>query len=489
MQNPTEAKRIMEAALLSSQEPLSLNDIRRLFDNEIGADTLRRLLDELREDWSERAIELANLSSGWRFQTRPDFQKFVDRLNPDKAPRYSARRDGDAGDHRLPAAGVARRHRGHPRRRRGRLRSSSRWKPAAGSTSSAIATRRGARRSTPPPSPSSTTLGCARWKSCRRWKKSPGPCSLSPRPPRPPRNPRPTSPSQRRSQSPTLTPAPTPLRPTTLTARPRPPAPATPSSGETPAPAPASVSCERLQKLLAAAGFGSRREIETWISAGRISVRGQVAKLGDRARPGDEVLLDQKRISFGESKGTPRVILYHKPVGELVTRSDPDGRPTVFANLPPMSPGRWVNVGRLDFNTSGLLLFTDSGELANDLMHPRTEIEREYEVRVQGGLSEELIHQLRNGVELEDGPARFLSLRPISDRKQEGINRWYRVVLAEGRNREVRRMIEAVGARVSRLIRVRFGPVVLPGHLAAGRSEELDTSKIQVLINATKGSP
>ena len=214
-----------------------------------------------------------------------------------------------------------------------------------------------------------------------------------------------------------------------------------------------------------------------------------MAKLGDRARPGDEVLLDQKRISFGEGKGTPRVILYHKPVGELVTRSDPDGRPTVFANLPPMSPGRWVNVGRLDFNTSGLLLFTDSGELANALMHPRTEIEREYEVRVQGGLNDEVIHRLRNGVALEDGPARFLSLRPISDRKQEGINRWYRVVLAEGRNREVRRMIEAVGARVSRLIRVRFGPVVLPGHVAAGRWEELDASKIQVLINATKGSP
>jgi len=218
-----------------------------------------------------------------------------------------------------------------------------------------------------------------------------------------------------------------------------------------------------------------------------VSVRGQVAKLGDRALPGDEVLLDQKKIIFGEKTQAPRVLLYHKPVGELVTRSDPEGRPTVFAKLPPISPGRWVNVGRLDFNTSGLLIFTDSGELANELMHPRTEIEREYEVRVQGGLSEGAVRQLLEGVQLEDGPARFISLRNLTEKRQEGTNRWYRVVLAEGRNREVRRMIEAAGARVSRLIRVRFGPLVLPGHLPPGRWEELGENRIRTLLDAAKG--
>ena len=242
-----------------------------------------------------------------------------------------------------------------------------------------------------------------------------------------------------------------------------------------------------MQKLLAAAGFGSRREIETWITAGRVSVRGQVAKLGDRAKPGDLVLLDGKEIKIGAAKGVARVILYNKPVGELVTRSDPEGRATVFDKLPKLSPGRWVAIGRLDLNSAGLLLFTDSGELANQLMHPRHEIEREYEVRVQGGLGAEAQRQLLAGVALEDGPARFLRLEPIAQRKDTGTNRWYRVVLAEGRNREVRRMVEAAGGRVSRLIRVRFGPVVLPGHLAPGRWEEVDASKMNALLDATKG--
>ena len=243
---------------------------------------------------------------------------------------------------------------------------------------------------------------------------------------------------------------------------------------------------ERLQKLLAAAGFGSRREIETWIAAGRVTVRGRIAKLGDRAGQGDQVLLDGKEIKFSTSPSQPRVIVYHKPVGELVTRSDPEGRPTVFDKLPKLSPGRWVAIGRLDFNSSGLLLFTDSGELANRLMHPRQEIEREYEVRVQGGLSEEAMRQLLAGVELNDGSARFKRLEVIQGKKETGVNRWYRAVLAEGRNREVRRMVEAAGARVSRLIRVRFGPVVLPGHLPPGRWEELDASKITSLSGAQR---
>ena len=210
-------------------------------------------------------------------------------------------------------------------------------------------------------------------------------------------------------------------------------------------------------------------------------VRGQVARLGDRASFGDEVLLDGKPVRFAETKSQPRVIAYHKPVGELVTRRDPEGRPTVFEKLPKLSPGRWVAIGRLDFNSSGLLLFTDSGELANQLMHPRQEIEREYEVRVQGGLNADAIKKLLAGIELEDGPARFLRLEAIQGKKDSGTNRWYRVALAEGRNREVRRMVETVGGRVSRLVRVRFGPVLLPLDLAPGQWTELRADLVKSL--------
>ena len=215
-------------------------------------------------------------------------------------------------------------------------------------------------------------------------------------------------------------------------------------------------------------------------------MRGQVAKLGDRANPGDLVCLDNKEIKFSANAGTPRVIAYHKPVGELVTRSDPEGRPTVFDKLPKLSPGRWVAIGRLDFNTSGLLLFTDSGELANQMMHPRQEIEREYEVRVQGGLTDDAVRQLLAGVQLDDGPARFLSLKPVSEKKQEGTNHWYRVVLAEGRNREVRRMVEAAGGRVSRLMRVRFGAVALPLDLPPGRTLELGSKVVEEIVRNSK---
>ena len=186
------------------------------------------------------------------------------------------------------------------------------------------------------------------------------------------------------------------------------------------------------------------------------------------------------------SKTRPRVIAYHKPVGELVTRHDPEGRPTVFDKLPKISPGRWVNVGRLDFNTSGLLLFTDSGELANQLMHPRGEIEREYEVRVQGGLSPDAVRKLLEGVELEDGPAKFKRLEPLQGKRDGGTNRWYRAVLAEGRNREVRRMVEAAGGRVSRLARVRFGPVALPLDLAPGHALELGARVLDEIVRTAK---
>lgn len=217
-----------------------------------------------------------------------------------------------------------------------------------------------------------------------------------------------------------------------------------------------------------------------------MTVRGQVAKLGDRASPGDLIFLDDKEIKIGANRSTPRVIAYHKPIGELVTRSDPKGRPTVFDKLPKLSPGRWVAIGRLDLNSSGLLLFTDSGELANRLMHPRQEIEREYEVRVQGGLDAEAVRRLLAGVELEDGPARFKRLEAIASRKDTGTNRWYRAVLAEGRNREVRRMVEAVGSRVSRLMRVRFGPARLPLDLPAGGAVELGSEAVAEIVRTTK---
>ena len=240
----------------------------------------------------------------------------------------------------------------------------------------------------------------------------------------------------------------------------------------------------RLQKLLAAAGLGSRREIESWIEAGRIGIAGRIAKLGDRARASDEISLDGKPLQIARpSAGAshPRVLVYHKPVGELVTREDPGGRPTVFSRLP---PGRWVAVGRLDINSAGLLLFTDSGDLANRLMHPRYEVEREYAARVQGRLSAEALDKLRRGVQLEDGMARFSSIQEAPARESAGTNRWYRVSLHEGRNREVRRLFEAVGGRVSRLIRVRYGVVRLPADLDPGHWRELDSAAVQGLFGS-----
>jgi len=241
---------------------------------------------------------------------------------------------------------------------------------------------------------------------------------------------------------------------------------------------------ERLQKLLAAAGFGSRREIETWIAAGRLKVNGAAAKLGDRAAPGDLVELDGRALALKAPGAQPRVLLYHKPDGEMVTRSDPQGRPTVFERLPAIPGGRWVAVGRLDINTAGLLLLTDSGELANRLMHPRHEVEREYAVRVLGELRPEESATLLAGVALEDGTARFDKLEASGS--AEGANRWYRVVLREGRNREVRRLFEALGRKVSRLLRVRYGPVELPRELRPGRWIELDKKSIEEIVKTAK---
>jgi len=238
---------------------------------------------------------------------------------------------------------------------------------------------------------------------------------------------------------------------------------------------------EKLQKILARAGHGSRREVEAMLQAGRISVDGKIATLGDRVEmhAGTKIRLDGHVLSIIESQDTVcRVLAYYKPEGELCTRSDPEGRPTVFDRLPKMRGSRWVAVGRLDVNTSGLLLFTTDGELANRLMHPSREVEREYAVRVFGQIDDEKIKQLSRGVQLEDGPAAF---RSIKYQGGEGLNQWYNVTLTEGRNREVRRLWEAVGVQVSRLIRVRYGDLTLPKGLPRGGYKELDLPETNYL--------
>ena len=237
---------------------------------------------------------------------------------------------------------------------------------------------------------------------------------------------------------------------------------------------------ERLQKVLAQAGIGSRREMEEWIAAGRISVNGVAAHLGQSVVPTDKIKIGGRLVNVRfTTTRTPRVVMYHKPEGEIVSRDDPEGRPSVFNALPRIRGGRWIAIGRLDFNTSGLLLFTTSGELANKLTHPSSELVRDYAVRVLGDLTLEAQQQLLSGIELEDGPASFASL---ADAGGEGANHWYRVTLFEGRNREVRRMFEAVGCTVSRLIRVRYGPFNLPPQLKRGRVHELDEAEVKALM-------
>jgi 23S rRNA pseudouridine2605 synthase len=238
---------------------------------------------------------------------------------------------------------------------------------------------------------------------------------------------------------------------------------------------------QKLHKMLAQAGLGSRRELEEWIIAGRVSVNGKPAHVGQRIGPQDRVKVNGRPVNLKFAPRTPRVLIYHKQEGEIVSRDDPEGRPSVFDKLPRIGGGRWVNVGRLDFNTEGLLIFTSSGELANRLMHPRYELEREYAVRVIGELQPEQEQALLDGIELEDGEAHFTTLM---SRGGEGTNRWYHVTLNEGRNREVRRMFEAIGVQVSRLIRVRFGPVSLSPRLKRGMSYELPEEEVRTLLKA-----
>ena len=236
---------------------------------------------------------------------------------------------------------------------------------------------------------------------------------------------------------------------------------------------------ERLQKVMAQSGHGSRRNIDILIAQGHVTINGQLAKLGDSVGPNDKVKLDGRLIKLRFGGDLPRVLLYHKQTGEIVTRDDPEKRPTVFDRLPKVNGGRWVSVGRLDFNTEGLLIFTTNGELANRLMHPRFEVEREYAVRVLGELTEEHKAKILSGIDIEGESCKFDS---IEDRGGDGANRWYHVVLTEGKNREVRRMMEALGLTVSRLIRVRYGPVELPGFLKRGMMREMQEEDVQNLL-------
>lgn len=236
---------------------------------------------------------------------------------------------------------------------------------------------------------------------------------------------------------------------------------------------------ERLQKLLSRAGVGSRREVDAWIQEGRVTVNGQVAHPGERALGSDRIAVDGKPVESRSADAVVRrVLVYNKPEGEVTTRNDPEGRPTVFDNLPRLKDQRWIGVGRLDINTTGLMLFTTDGELANRLMHPSSEVDREYAVRIFGDVDDDMIQRLRDGVLLEDGVAAFSDISPAGGR---GQNQWFHVTLMEGRNREVRRLWESQGVRVSRLKRVRYGPVFLPSRLSVGRWEELDQKGVDDL--------
>ncbi len=243
---------------------------------------------------------------------------------------------------------------------------------------------------------------------------------------------------------------------------------------------------EKLQKVLARAGVGSRRQMEKWIEQGRVSVDQRRAKLGDRVDSSQIIRVDGRVVAGLDNLESCRVLRYYKPEGEMCTRSDPAGRPTVFDHLPRLRKGRWVVVGRLDINTVGLLLFTTDGELANRLMHPSQEIEREYAVRVLGHVSDTMLRRLVAGIRLDDGPARFDSIRDASG---DGANHWYRVTLREGRKREVRNLWQAVGIKVSRLIRVRYGPIRLPRSLRTGKWDELRAPDITALRSAAGLEP
>ena len=251
------------------------------------------------------------------------------------------------------------------------------------------------------------------------------------------------------------------------------------------APVQKKVPGEKLQKILARAGFGSRREVEKLIAEGLVKVNGKVAQLGDRAFPDDKIKVRDHEVRETRlAKQPTQVILYNKPEGQVTSRKDEKGRDTVFQHLPRIINSRWVAIGRLDMNTSGLLIFTNNGELANRMMHPSYEVEREYSVRVFGEVSEDTLKQLKKGIKLDDGWAKFDRIVKLPQQDDESLNQWYKVVIKEGRNREVRRMWEAVGVQVSRLIRTRYGQFQLPRNLRQGKSEALTWRQVNQLLKS-----
>src|SRR2546427_1402699 len=325
----------------------------------------------------------------------------------------------------------------------------------------------------PRPSSFATISPCVPPPTCRRWHSSTTPPSWTyPSPPQSPR--RPSSRSRARS-SPHRHPHPltSPHPRGTQGAMHRNP---TRRSTE-----PVFTEPQRLHKVLAQCGYGSLRGLEELIIAGRITVNRQPAEVGQKVGPNDQIRINGELVRLRFAPPRTRVLLYHKPTGEIVSRSDPEGRPTVFDKLPRLGSAKWIAVGRLDFNSEGLLLFTTSGELANRLMHPRYEVEREYSVRIVGTISPEQERALREGVPLDDGMARVTSL---SDEGGEGTNHWYKVTLPEGRNREVRRLFEALGLMVSRLIRIRYGVVAMPPQLKRGQMAELEQAELARLLDA-----
>lgn len=244
---------------------------------------------------------------------------------------------------------------------------------------------------------------------------------------------------------------------------------------------------EKLQKILARAGYGSRREIEKLIAAGEVQINGKLATLGDRALASDVLKINGKPVNENRlAKQATRVLLYNKPEGEVCTKSDEKGRNTIFDHLPRIINGRWINVGRLDLNTSGLLLITNNGELANRLMHPSYEVEREYTVRVFGEVPDEVLHNLKKGVKLEDGMAKFDKVFKLPDQEEDAMNQWYRVIIKEGRNREVRRIWESQGVQISRLIRTRYGQFSLNRGLRKGKTQELGWKEVNQLLKSVE---
>jgi len=280
------------------------------------------------------------------------------------------------------------------------------------------------------------------------------------------------TPKQQRKQKTTQSPTPKP--------RPAKPAPTEASKPVQKMATQPTDSSERIQKVLARGGIASRREIERWISEGRIKVNGEIVTQGVKLKTGDYLQINDRVVHWEKfAEQVTRVLLYHKATGEVVTRNDPENRPVIFKNLPKLETARWIAVGRLDINTSGLLLVTNNGELANRLMHPSTEVEREYAVRILGNVAEATLEKLKTGVELEDGKAKFDEIHFAGG---EGANKWYNVIVSEGRNRLVRRLWESQTLTVSRLIRVRYGPIVLPEGLRTSRFYELTDKELDLLF-------